>query len=113
MFASFLRPSTFSIIIGGKEMVDKLVDKLLLFRSARILYHIKQLAVRQAQSAPLRTSTARIALAEVFHTWVRWEGSGSGFESSSEDLGIWKSWNFTPVGSGCQNQVLEIQWLGT
>ena len=32
-------------------------------------------------------------LAEVFHPWVRWEGPGSGFESSSVGgaSGIWKS----------------------
>ena len=39
--------------------------------------------------------------AEVFHPWVRWEGPGSGFESSSAALapaapgneGIWPLWN--------------------
>ena len=36
-------------------------------------------------------STARIPLAEVFHFWVRWEGPGSGFESSCGVGGIWKS----------------------
>ena len=41
-------------------------------------------------------STARVSLAEVFHPWVRWEGPGSGFESSSgagagAAGGVWKS----------------------
>ena len=43
-------------------------------------------------------STVRVSLAEVFHPWLRWEGPGSGFESSpagdraaaSANLGSWK-----------------------
>jgi|OM-RGC.v1.027433133 hypothetical protein len=52
-------------------------------------------------------STARIPLAEVFYPWVRWEGPGSGFESSCEGAGgVWKSGklenklNFTAFRSG-------------
>ena len=46
---------------------------------------------RQQQGLPLQKSTARVSLAEVFHPWVRWEGPGSGFESSSGAGGAWKS----------------------
>ena len=37
-------------------------------------------------------------LAEVFHPWVRWEGPGSGFQSSSGGGagGVWKSRNLPP-----------------
>ena len=56
-------------------------------------------------------STARVSLAEVFHPWVRWEGPGSGFESSpaaaSGNLGI------CPLGIEVEKHVLRTAWLTT
>ena len=44
---------------------------------------------------PLRLkSTARVSLAEVFHSWVRWEGPGSGFENPSAGGALSTFWMF-------------------
>ena len=49
-----------------------------------------------------------MSLAEVFHTWVRWEGPGSGFESLSVvavvAAGVWKP-GISPFG-------IEVEELG-
>ena len=64
--------------------------------------------------------------AEVFHPWVRWEGPGSGFESSSAALapaapgneGIWPLWNWRQkkrfsTGSGCKSSKVSGTWAET
>ena len=54
-------------------------------------------------------------LAEVFHPWVRWEGPGSGFESSSgagAGGGVWKSRNL-PLGIEVEKHGFRTAWLMT
>ena len=60
-------------------------------------------------------------LAEVFHPWVRWEGPGSGFESSSgaagagAGAGVWKSriHRFGPLGIEIEKHGFRTAWLIT
>ena len=52
---------------------------------------------------------------EVFHASMRWEGRGSGFESSSGAAGIGKSRTLSPLGLRLKNEQhgCRTAWLIT